>query len=1281
MCFWPFGVLIFLPRFPVTCLAPCVPFACDFEPTQVREASPRLAAARWVLLAMSICWGATAVVNGQDFGGPSQLVVPEKTPDVLSPGVKADAVLLRNDMGQNILIPLSRYEDFEQFLNEGGAGTTVASDALEQLSLVVAIEESSVGPSVAKLAIEANAKLDRANSGWLGIPIGLDAVQVVPSMDTAGEATFPPIRAGLDRAGYIWRVSPANELTRSLKFNAVASVRRYSQSQSLRLDLPMTTVTLRIELSQGSWELVANGTGYEVIEPFVEIGGRSVAIVRCSGGPLVLTWSKKSNLDQIAAMELESQTKYTAQSEPGVFRAVSNLAIRGPKALGGRRYLLSLPEKSQWREPVASTLGFPGYRLSRATAPGDIKTTLLLEVDEDVSRTELEIAIEWQTSYGVDLSQLAFSMLQAEGLQRHFGTIELSVPRSVRFSWDPQPSFQFLRQSPANDGSDALNYIFGFDQQTTPLVVKWTNGDRVSDLRSSYSVQLDENEVRLTGTIELLGDIRLFPFLQLEALGWSVERVQLQPSGRDLDLIATRNRTPVEKNGKTLELSSIILSLGELLDATQSSNSSVSSGLRNRVSTETVPAPTDETPAAKGSPTREENGRPQPRSISFLLVRSLDKLPELSSREVEFALPMISWLDPGSQQRLSLSIAGELNVQSKTSRLVPSAGLSDAIKLVPDSVGVPLASSSNPERNVANTPRTQWKYRLLNAKSWIEWKGNSESMGSSVRASAKTEIKLNDAGRSVLQTWKLSFDNALPGSLRIAIPKDWIEPELSATNTQFRYGGEPLTVEWVESLGEVPWPSSSLTKNRYAWARVTLSGGSKKTDPMGAETLTVSRKWDRSDLLPGSVHAFDWLLPWIAVDKPQDSLVLEQYKGEILCADGFECTLISPFDREKESPERDGAGRASIAFDRSQSEPRLEGQLRVASEKSESEIDIEAVWLQTIFNAVEQRDRFVIRFKTMGDKISFQLPGDRVANGEFLVDGHRVSATRNPTDPTRFEVNLLPTPSKENASQVRAHVLEVFLWPPSSMQWIKSKDVRGPIILDAKNRAPFVWHIMVPSTIHLVGSSSSLSAGYRWRWQDLWFGRKGDWNQEEIAKEMGASVQPLVSNHMNEYVFFSLDHTVSMKVWMVPRYLLWAPIALCVLLGSFAMMEFRWIRNPTLGVLLLVSSLAFSQWAWDLTVAIVQCSVVAAGIAVLCSGMKWVLDRRSRRRSVFATRPIASPVPSAVRSTALASPASGAIDRAEAIDNLSPASDASERNGKGPQPSTTNSAEAERGSG
>ena len=1223
-----------------------------------------------------MCCGPLWVSTAQEPGGMPRLTVPDKTPDVLTPGIRPDAIIMRNGMGESILVPKARFEDFERFLSsEKDVPSAIALDKLERMEVSVAIDQA-----IARLKVDAHANLSESNKSWLSIPIGLGAVQVTPSQRSGEEGVaFPSIRISEDSAGYVWRLAPGTQGQRSLQFEASCNLRNTPQEQSLQLDLPMVPTIVRFELPIGQWELIVVGKGTEVVEPFRDTDSHSVAIAHISGGSTTFSWTKKLVADQVQAIEVESQTKYVPLTEAGEFRAVANLAIRGPKTLGGRRFLITLPDRSQWREPTTSSISFPGYRFGRSeVTEASSNTVLLLEFEEAFSRTEIELPIEWQTYNLRDSNPISFSMLRVEGVQRHVGSVDLAVPRNVSFQWEPQAGIQFVRQSQSSDGSDTLNYNFRFNQQTEPLVVHWMMGNRASDLKAAYNIVSDSSVLRLSGTIDILGDVRLLPFLQLDVRGWTFDRVQLQPSGRDLDLIAIRSRSTLDSDGLQQNTTSIPLSLGELLDALQSKNGNA---VGNRPVGDVTPMPTDNVVPVPLSSSREESVRQPTRSISFALSRSsgLAANAEHSKREFGFSLPMLSWLDPESQQRLSVCVGGEMTIQSTTSKLGDGERISETFKRVSESLLNQSEQKTGQGSTLTAGPSlsrlSMLKYRIATSSSWVDWNGISETIGTIIQASARTRMTLTEEGLDISQTWRLVSEGGIAKTLRIAVPKEWITP-LNATDDQsnsleWSIDNVPVSPNLIQGSPAIQFPPyvSPSFEQRYGWMQLIIPDTHTAAESTHERKLTIRKRLTYPEKLLDSPSSFDWPLPWIAADRPDDSISMEEFVGVIEHDASIRCVVQSPLGGTEEVVSASESSLSLIPFDRTQLEPRLVGGLSLQSNAKDLGCDIESVWLQTIVNAVEQRDRFVVRLKTRDNSVSLSLPAGRITNSEFIINGRKAIPNHNPSDVNRVDLPLDSSGLNSIAASEKTYVLEIFLWRSNKSQWFKTLQAELPSIVNCRTRAPLVWQIVVPTTVHMIGNTSTLLPGYRWTWHDLWFGRKSDWTQETIGVQIGATTQPFVSQQTNEFVFFSLDHTVGMKVWTAPRFLLWAPVAMFVLIGSFFVMEFRWIRKPWIGIVLLLSSLAFSQWAWDLSIALVQCFVAAIGIAVMYSTLKWMVDRRARRRSVFALRPSSPLIPSAVRSPAL----SGSAVLSKPATAASPANIASHAL----PPSTTISAEAE----
>ena len=1155
-----------------------------------------------------------------------RLAIPEKTPEVLSPGLRPDAIIMRSGMGESVFVPKAKYEEFERYLSNKSAlpmGST--SETIDRLAVDVNLTGAT--DSSAQVKVNAHATLLESNSNWLSLPIAMGGIQPVPTPVAGGNFEFPPLRVASDNTGYVWRVAPGELGNRELSFDALAKVRTLSQGHSLRLELPSVNTTVRLALPLGLWELNVAGNGSEVTEAFQDIGQSSVSTVRTSGGTLTLTWTKKVVAEQVQAIEVESFTKYSAMIEPGEFRAAARLAIRGPKMLGGRRFLVSLPPRSVWREPMSTEISYSGYRLGRYEgAVEGTDVVLLLEFEEAFSRTEMELQVDWQTKSQPDSDWADFAMVRVEGVQRHVGSLDISIPRNVSLRWDPQTNFQFTRQSQASDGSDSLNYSFRFHQQAEPLRVRLNIGDRASDLKGNYHVAVDSTILRLNGSIDILGDVRSLPFLQLDVRGWSVERVQLQPSGRDLDLAAIRSRSAAgsaePENEAKQTTTSIPLSLGELLDALPSKNGPAGTG---RPTADAMALSAESSlPNLSG---REDLVRQPTRSISFVLSRPsvLKTNAETSKKPFEFSLPMLSWLDQETQLRQSMSIGGELTIQSSSTDLAPLELVSETFHLI--------------QEPTTTLRRSTIKYRVDKAESWVQWTGTSESFGANIEAASRTRVTLTREEIDLTQTWRLvCLSNPIP-TLRVALPKDWIEEDGASngsrgTSSTYRISVDNIPVALTKSHDD--WDASSLPfvsasfPQRYTWFQIELPGSERKDVSQHERTLVIQKKRKVAGASSSLEIPMDLSLPWIAANNASDSLVVSKCDGDVVHDGNMECVIQAPTGGAEKEERRGESDTAVITFDRTNWEPRLIGELRLLTEPNWSEVALESVWLQTIVNAIQQRDRYVARFKTRSKSISLKLPSLSLATAEFIVNHRKVV-------PIEKELHLVEIPlgssdQVEKHPEEKTYVLEVFVWSTNKAQWLKKLQAEPLTIAHASTRAPFAWQVIVPTTVHVIGNTSTLTPGYRWKWQDLWYGRTSEWNQESLGKMMGATIQPFVDQPTNQYVYFSLDHSAPMSVSTLPRFLLWAPVALFVLIGSFFIMEFRWIRRPWIMVVLVLSGLAFSQWAWDLSIALVQCLVVAIAIAAMYSVLKWVVDRRARRRSVFASRPSSPLIVSAGRS-------------------------------------------------
>jgi hypothetical protein len=1143
--------------------------------------------------------------------GPPRLTVPEKTPDFLSPGVRPDAVFMRNNLGEFILVPRTKYEEFERFLNRDEDETPLAitTESLDELEINLTIENN-----IARLHTIAKIRLSEPNKRWLNVPMGFGSTQVIPSYRVQeATATFPPLRISNDSAGYYWRLSPSSETERVLEFDAVCNVASTSQGQSLRLDLPAAPTRIRLQLSKGPWDLNVTGTGSEVVEPFRETEAHSEGLVRTSGGPIAMTWSKQLAADQIQAIEVESKTSYATTTDAGQLRAVSQLAIRGPKALGGRLFLVTLPKGCQWREPTTALVPFQGYRITRSDASTADETVLRVEFEESVSRTEGEVSIEWQSKLQTGPQPTEFAIPLVEGVQRHVGSLDLSLPRGIQFRWEPQAGIEFSKQF--GDASDVVGYSFRVVQQTQPLIATCIVSDNSTKLRGSYQAICDESSVYLSGSIEIVEDLRALPFLQLELSDWNIEQIQVFPSGRLLDISAERKQEAAASDGSSKNLKSIPLSLSDLDILPASSGSG------------NMPAAGDASAPAVNEPnsTNDSLRNPTSRRITFLLSMPIASGDPSRPHPIRFALPMLSWIDRESQKRIAVSAAGEVHIASYDSKLTPSEELSSL--LWTPTIDRSVSTQPVAREREATSWRSQLKYRVQPANQWPIWLGSAIVSNATIQANLDSSLTIAGESVELIQEWSLTAQGRIPNSVLVALPKDWgADSKPAVEGVRITLDNQPLTLsEEIASTAELV-ERSRMTPEvaaRYSWWTLPIAkNGRRALLPSTSRSLTLRKRWNLSDQ-PENGIPFDWVLPLVTASSDDDEFVVERYAGEIRMEPLVHCDLQRPTPAQASL--NSDVAESTVPFDCTLQDPRLVGSLRPSRPSTTDSIVVESAWLQTMQNAVEQRERFVVRFSTYAKSISLLLPADQVADCRILLNGKKAIATPNPSRIGRIDIPLGDPLAEEESHAETNYVLEVFTWPSLEKSWIKQLNAEVPQILNCRQHFPLVWQIITPVTDHLVGTSLSLSPGYRWRWKDLWLERQSEWTQDRLERQMGASEQPMIAQQTNQYILYALDQGTAMQVWFAPRYLLWVPVALFMLVMLYSVVEFRWMQKPWLAVVLLIASVTFSQWAWDLSIAFAQSLMAAIGIATIYLALKWVLDRRSRRRSVFVTHSKVAP--------------------------------------------------------
>ena len=1160
---------------------------------------------------------------------PGGIMPPENLPRVIGPGVLPDLMYMRNEKGEELLVPRARYEDFERILMEtelGGEGLA-ATPSLNQLDLVIEPKTDYADVQVRGLLL-----LKRANRTTWTVPISLGQLQWLPrdseaddsakdSKDIGSVDRVDSIATAVQANGYLWRMGPSSSLQRRLELDAVCKVNTTGSGSTLRLDLPPAATVIKMKLPKGDWELNATGGGNEVIEPFQNQGEYAVAIVRTSSNSINLNWSRKESRESSAAMEVLSQTKFSPSGDANRWRADSSLAIRGPIKLGGKRIKWTLPAQGVLREANSNIIRFANYRLVRAV-PGDqnlsTSSAILasepsdpvalseqppaevwwIEIDEAYSRSELDLNLEWDLSRVSSESQVAFESPRFEGIERHSGTIEFAIPRTNSIDWVPIGDVKLTRQSQSSDGSESIVYSFQFEGQNAGITTKWTSIVDRPRIFSEQRIEVREGQLLLKGIIEFASDPIQLPLLQLEVQGWKPERIVLYPSEMDIPL-----ESIPEAGISTNEIPNGAWSLPISANLWIRSNTAIrpnsAEGSRSERNPDNFPSnnalgsniignPFDIFPKLTDSKESSQAWR-----IEYLLSRSL----VAGNNQIDFSLPRLSWLSQEAQQRVTRNVPGRLVVFSWPYRLATRT--SEIKGLIETSLDRALQKQFlDGNASIANPFLMQFQVADTNEASI--WVGQRIRKGSFVSSSLAASVALAKDTMQWNARWDCKCIGSRPTELLLALPLTLNAQvdESAIKDLEVKIDGREIEIQWSEI-------DPQLSKG-YRLAKISVPevpvDGSNRLDFLLESKFNV---------------------PIPRGNGSEDSFICELGVPQLRSTREYEQVLVEDIEFRTINTEEFTLGRLDQTIDQGflidPSQQRVTLSATRRSTDQHSPIRLQGEWVQTIVNAIEQRDRYVAKFQTDQRSIPIHVENDLIRDSEWVLDGQRAMVRE---DAERKGIAILTIPESSESNSSSAHVLEVYTSKSAPRGWLRHVKPLGPRIQNqaSPSSSPMVWQIIVPRTEHLVSTTQNALPMYQWRWSDLVLRRVGEIQQEQIEERFGATRQPVLAKQVNQYDLTSIGASHSLEATFIPSALIWLPVSSVVLLLAAVIRGNRWIRWPWFWALFFAFYFVFSQLAWDISLLVLQAAVVSVALALFYGMVRWLMDRRARRRSIFVSR-------------------------------------------------------------
>lgn len=282
-----------------------------------------------------------------------------------------------------------------------------------------------------------------------------------------------------------------------------------------------------------------------------------------------------------------------------------------------------------------------------------------------------------------------------------------------------------------------------------------------------------------------------------------------------------------------------------------------------------------------------------------------------------------------------------------------------------------------------------------------------------------------------------------------------------------------------------------------------------------------------------------------------------------------------------------------------------------------SRLRLDRTWVQTWLAGNTRQDRSVMRFASDRPQVQLALPEVWSAEGiEVLLDGQPIDSIR-----VAEQELVIDLPKKNELSE---HTLEVRTLTANEVEAWQKIELWVPELMDASADSPFVWQLVVPKSMSLVGKSGNLVGEYRLGWSSFQWGRqplRGQQDLERWANASPGSLQP--SAGANAYIFTSLETPSVVEARFVPAQLLQGlAIAIVFLVGAISIYTTLW-RRPlfwlTSSCLLLLIVFAQPHMAFFAAQVVIIAGGLVVGTALL---RRWLTVEPSTLSSVLPSESI-----------------------------------------------------------
>ncbi|MCY2974433.1 MAG: hypothetical protein NTW52_07160 [Planctomycetota bacterium] len=1120
---------------------------------------------------------------------------------------RPDAVYLRRENGDSVFVPQLRYEEFERYLNQQTSQTP--SD------LPVAVFEAisatgEIRDGFAQLKIDCKVTITDAAKKVVEIELGLSNcnIQRVPKTVGGQKSLLYPNKNGANTNnlkkngdGFIWAIQPDGSNFYSIQIDALVKLDRVGLDSSLRFELPSGPTRIELKIPSNANRPAANlqwsGNSGEVLQstdqpPFVK------ANITGRGGSGLLTWNEGLEQPSLGVIEAESDTRFLLNRQSLRWDVASKIRLRSTGRRGPQDIIFELPENAVWipsqtpglqtmwtlgNAPLISdeTSQVPVAPNSGTASSGTASTGPTV----DQKKTPEAHSPQRSLSKGKRQRLLLRLSERARGFTDEI-PIEWRLPISDKSEQAVTISSPMILDAQRHEGR--ISVRVPSDQQFS-----WTSTNELQFLNQDLAQDNNEYEFRFARQGGLLDAILRTDQAQVRLKSIylatiTTDEIQLNGVYQFTQPPASLQELTFEAPGWTLHGLSWV-DTADLIPADSVKESSL------RV-----------VPGSLSSSVASISG-PESKSIRLLATRPVSVE---NGTPMSITLPLVRWLKSNREQVQErgdgwLYISpGPFKATSEPAKLTAMTRTNDGFEnfqsyfQLPSPIDTPLA------------------YRFRSGSNSARWESPLKLTPRVVAGVADTDIIARENNWTVNRRWKLNIEGPYLNKIafRVAdldtqVSKDAIDASDSPTTT----------LNWDLLLNDIPIavttrPDSSAPG--FYFIEADMIEAFREADVQLSCTHVDARKVP-SD---GSDSQTSWLrkYPIAELQIDSQSTVLDKapvlkIEGDILCevkdANG-NLLQITSFDGPVPLPHFD-------------SNVILEMQCQDLKTVALPSFAIDRIWLQTLSNKSQVRQRVVMKVETIERSVAFKLP--KIWDPQTLkvvIDGVEVPSLLTSSGEATPAVDSFwcPLDSKKTDTPSK-HVIEFWNWHSLPSGFATKVEPLIPHIEGASPTVSCAWQIAVPSEEVLWSFPSSWIADWNWTISDWRMKRVAAQNQLEFERDFNASRQPPLPQSTNQYVLTSIvkngttnQDASTGSVVVIPRVWIWLPIGSTVIAISILWSLSTWFRRPLIWVAFGVVLILLASIAPDGAILVGQTAVVSLMLIAIIHLCRWAWPVRSKRR-------------------------------------------------------------------